>query len=82
MKEVVDCPTQMTIVFLILYLYLSVFHYKYQSYKYERNTAGKSAGGQRNWLSASGHCKIRSFHKDIGLAGQSASLTWSFGMDS
>ena len=43
MKEVVDCPTQLTIVFLILYLYLSVFHYKYQSYKYERNTAGKSA---------------------------------------
>ena len=33
------------------------------------------------WLSASGHCKIRSFHKDIGLAGQSTSLTWSFGMD-
>ena len=37
-QYIVDCPTQ-----LILYWYLSVFHYEYQSYKYERNTAGKSA---------------------------------------
>ena len=26
----------------------TVFHYKYQSYKYERNTAGKSASDPRN----------------------------------
>ena len=32
----VDCPTQMTLIFMILRLYLSVvFHDKYQSYKYE-----------------------------------------------
>ena len=37
------CPTHLTLIFILWYLYLSVFHYKYQSYKYERNTAGKSA---------------------------------------
>ena len=32
-----DCPTQLTIIFMILYLYLSVvFHDKYQSSKYEK----------------------------------------------
>ena len=40
----VDCPTQLTLIFIFWYLYLSVFHDKYQSYKYERNTAGKSVG--------------------------------------
>ena len=40
----VDCLTQLTFISILWYLYLSVvFHYKYQSYKYERNTAGKPA---------------------------------------
>ena len=40
----VDCPTQLTLIFILWYLYLSVvFHNQYQSYKYERNAAGKSA---------------------------------------
>ena len=33
----VDCPTQLTLIFILWYLYLPVvFHDKYQSYKYER----------------------------------------------
>ena len=28
---------------ILIFVFVSVFHYKYQSYKYERNTAGKSA---------------------------------------
>ena len=32
---VVDCPTQLTCISMILHLYLSVFHDKSQSYKYE-----------------------------------------------
>ena len=33
----VDCPTQLTLIFTLWYLYLSVgFHDKYQSYTYER----------------------------------------------
>ena len=35
--DVVDCPTQLTLIFTILYMYLSVvFHNKYQSCKYEK----------------------------------------------
>ena len=33
-----DCPTQQTLIFMILHLYLSVFHDKYQSYKYEKHS--------------------------------------------
>ena len=34
----VDCPTQLTPIFILWYLYLSVvFRDKYQSYKYEKN---------------------------------------------
>ena len=33
----VDCPTQLTLIFILWYLYLSVvFHDKYESYKYEK----------------------------------------------
>ena len=36
---------QLTLIFILWYLYLSVgFHDKYQSYKYEKNTSGKSDG--------------------------------------
>ena len=35
-EPLADCPTHMTLIFSLWYL--SVFHYKY-----ERNTAGKSA---------------------------------------
>ena len=38
-EKVEDCPSQLTLIFI--FWYLSVFHYKYQCYKYERNT--------RNW---------------------------------
>ena len=42
----VDYPSQLTLIFMILHLYLSVFHDKYNiniiRYKYENNTAGKS----------------------------------------
>ena len=35
---VVDCPTQLTLIFILWYLYLSVvFHDKYQSYKYDQS---------------------------------------------
>ena len=38
---VVDCPTQLTLIFILWYLYLSVvFHDKYQSYKYEKIQQG------------------------------------------
>ena len=37
----VDCPTQLTLIFILWYLYLSVvFHDKYQSYKYEKIQQG------------------------------------------
>ena len=46
---VVDC--QLTLIFILWYLYLSVvFQDKYQSYKYEKNTAGKSARALVNSL--------------------------------
>ena len=39
--EVVDCPTQLTLIFILWYLYVSlVFHDKYQSYKYEKIQQG------------------------------------------
>ena len=37
-SPLVDCPTQLTLIFMILHLYLSVFHDKYQSYKYEKHS--------------------------------------------
>ena len=40
-----DCPNQLTHIFILWYLYLlsAGFHDKYQSYKYDKNAAGKSA---------------------------------------
>ena len=33
-----DCFSQLTLIFMILHLYLSVIHDKYQIYKYEKHT--------------------------------------------
>ena len=39
--DVLDCPTQLTLISMLWYLYLSVvFHDKYQGYKYEKIQQG------------------------------------------
>ena len=45
--RVVDCPTQLAFISMILHVYLSVFHDKSKNHKYEK--AGKSdpRGGQK-----------------------------------
>ena len=43
-NTIVDCPTQLTLIFILWYLYLSVvFHDKYQSYKCEKILEGNTA---------------------------------------
>ena len=43
-EDLVDCQTQLTLIFILLYLYFSVFHEKYQSYKYEKIQLRREGG--------------------------------------
>ena len=44
-RSLVDCPTQLALIFILWYLYLSVFHDKCQSYKYEKIQQGNLLEG-------------------------------------